>query len=353
MKRFVEYSGLVLLFVLLFSGQRPNTPYPFPELKFFPKMPVTRENPVTVEGAGLGRYLFYDPILSADQNMSCASCHKQKYAFSDYSKAFSKGRNGTLMKRNTMPLFNLAWYPSLFWDGRAASIEDQVFHPIQSSVEMNLTWSEAVARLNNSPFYKNLFQRVFQTNRIDSNHVRKAIAQFLRTLISHNSKYDRVIGGEGRFTPEEAAGFELMNDQTKGDCLHCHTTDADPLGTTLSFSNNGLDEVIHPGEYKDKGRGETTGRERDNGNFKIPSIRNLLLTAPYMHDGRFSTLGEVLNFYSEGVHRSANLDSKMEYAYQGGVRLTPVEKKNIIAFLTAFTDSNFISSPEFSNPFNH
>lgn len=327
-----------------------TTPYPFPELKYFPKMPVSTDNPVSVEGTELGRYLFYDPILSKNHDMSCASCHKQQFAFAD-NKPFSIGNNGVLTKRNSMPLFNLAWNSSFFWDGRATSIENQVFHPVRDSNEMNLDWNEAVKRLKKHPYYRNKFKTVFSTKEIDSILVTKAIGQFLRTLISYQSKFDRVLAGKDFLTKDEYTGFVLMNDMTKGDCLHCHTTDSDPLGTTGKFSNNGLDKVYNTEDYIDKGLGNVTGRASDNGKFRIPSLRNIAVTSPYMHDGRFQTLDEVLDFYSEGVKMSANIDSKMGLAHQGGVRLSSEEKRQIKAFLNTLTDSIFLANPNIGNPF--
>ena len=314
-------------------------------------MPESSVNPVTVEGALLGRYLFYDSTLSADKKMSCSSCHKQAYAFSDSPNQFSKGRNGELMRRNTMSLFNLAWYPSFFWDGSAPSLEAQVSHPLTAHNEMNMQWKNASKVLSQNKMYLRLFINAFGSDTIDSLHISYALAQFLRTLISNQSKYDRVIGGKGHFTEEEAQGFVLMNDQTKGDCLHCHTNDADALGTNLKFSNNGLDSITNPNDYIDKGRGTVTGNNSDNGKFIVPTLRNIALTGPYMHDGRFKTLKEVLDFYNTGVKLCANLDSKMEFAHQGGVKLSDEEKKDIIAFLETMTDSDFISNPEFKNPF--
>ncbi|MDB5281564.1 MAG: cytochrome-c peroxidase, partial [Bacteroidota bacterium] len=255
--RFIFALVMVFLLSLRWVG---NTVYRFPELRLFPKMPVAKNNPVTIEGANLGRYLFYDPILSMDSDMSCSNCHRQKFAFSDSALQLSRGRNGISMKRNTMALFNLAWYPSLFWDGRAPSIEEQVFHPLKEVSEMNLQLPVAVERLNKNARYKSMFAKVFDTGQIDSGQIASAIGQFLRTLISSNSKYDMVLSGHGTFTDEEYAGYVLMNDQTKGDCLHCHTTDADMLGTTLNFSNNGLDQIANPADYKDKGRGSITGK---------------------------------------------------------------------------------------------
>jgi cytochrome c peroxidase len=349
MRKGVYVVGLIFIFG--FTGLPDLTPYSFPELKFFPEMPLSESNPVTVQGAELGKYLFYDPVLSDDRKLSCSSCHKQEYAFSDGPVQFSKGKSGVLMKRNTPGLFNLAWYPAMFWDGKAKSIEEQVFHPVRAGDEMNMSWKEVEKRVQEIEFYRTGFKNVFGDQSIDSVLISKAIAQFLRTLLSYRSRYDKGISKEIRFTDKEYAGYVLMNDQTKGDCLHCHTTDADALGTMRTFSNNGLDEVSKPGEYKDKGRGEVTGNVKENGQFKIPTLRNLVLTAPYMHDGRFKTLEEVLDFYSEGVKQSPNIDSRMEFVHQHGAHLSPEEKKDIIVFLKTMTDSSLISDPAFSDPF--
>lgn len=345
---------LIIIAIITGAGfiQKPApSPYVFPELKHFPKMPVSITNPVTKEGADLGRHLFYDPILSSDSTMSCASCHRQEVAFSDAPHPYSKGIKGSEMQRNTLPLFNLAWYPSLFWDGKAVSIEEQVFHPVRAHDEMNLQWPMAEQRIKRSQFYKEKFRAAFGEQEIDSILIAKAIAQFERTLLSYRSKYDMALAGKAIFTKEELEGYNLVNDMTKGDCLHCHTTDGNPLGTTLTFSNNGLDAIADPEKYKDKGRGAVTGKVTDIGKFKIPSLRNITLTAPYMHDGRFNTLEEVVDFYSEGVNVCANIDSKMTMAHRKGVGLTKDEKKKIIAFLKTLTDSAFITDPAFSNPF--
>lgn len=344
--------SIVLLGAALLAGRTHQpTPYRFPRPFGFPAMPVRAGAPVTEEGALLGRYLFYDPVLSADSTMACASCHRQEYAFSDGPKRFSAGRNGMRTARNTMPLFNLAWYPAFFWDGRAAGIEEQVSHPLRSPDEMHVEWAVAAQRLHRNDRYAMMFQAAFGTADIDSARITSAIGQFLRTLISYRSKYDRAIAGEVAFTEEEYAGFKLMNDQTKGDCLHCHTTDAGVLGTTLRFSNNGLDPVMDPEAYVDKGRGAVTGKVTDAGRFMIPSLRNVAFTAPYMHDGRFSTLEEVLAFYSTGVHPCANIDPKMEFADRHGAGLSKEEQRSIIAFLRTFSDTAFVTDPAFSDPF--
>lgn len=255
------------------------------------------------------------------------------------------------MVRNTMPLFNLAWYPAMFWDGRAVSIEAQITSPVQAHDEMDMQWPEACARIRRKPIYGKLFTEAFGDDGVDSARITMALAQFLRTLISDRSKYDRVLAGEEYFTAQEYAGYVLMNDQTKGACLHCHTTDSDALGTTRRFSNNGLDAVTDPAAYADPGRGAATGMAKDNGLFMVPSLRNVALTAPYMHDGRFQTLEQVLDFYGEGVRSCANLDPKMEFTRAGGTSLTAEEKRSIIAFLHTLSDSAFVTDPQFSDPF--
>ncbi len=308
-------------------------------------------NPLTLEGIELGRFLFYDSVLSDQNNFSCASCHQQQYAFSDGPKTLSTGPSGIKQKRTTPPLFNLPWYQSYFWDGRAHTLEEQAYFPVRAHSELNLDWKIAERRIQKSKFYKPKFRAAFGNIRIDSSLIVKAIAQFERTLISHNSKYDQVIRGETTLTAEEFEGFVLINDQTKGDCMHCHTTDSDALGTTGKFSNNGLDSAKTFSDYPDSGLGGDTKTKSDYGKFKIPSFRNVAFTAPYMHDGRFKTLEEVLDFYSEGVVLSVNIDSKMQYAHKGGVHLNKEEKRKIILFLNTLTDSTFTTNPAYSNPF--
>lgn len=346
---------LFLLFVLPFviAGFEsiPNQePYQFPVLKFFPPMPFDSKNPISVKGVELGRRLFYDPILSNDSTLACASCHRQEFAFSDGNRRFSKGAGEQKLTRNTPPLFNLAWYPRLFWDGRAEDLVHQVYFSVRAKNEMNLPWPEAEKRLNNSTTYKKLFRELFGQKMIDSVMVARAIAQFETTLISYNSKYDRVIRGEDYLDDQEYEGFNLMNDQTRGDCLHCHTTDGDALGTILGFSNNGLDAVYSLPGYIDQGLGGFTGNQEDMGKFKIPSLRNVAITGPYMHDGRFKTLEEVLDFYSEGLHTSINVDSKLEFAYQGGAKLSSREKQAIIVMLHTLTDTVLTTDSRFSKP---
>ncbi len=343
--------AVISLFFLAFRYAKGPTPYTFPSSDFFPKVPAVPYNPTTIEGVELGRYLFYDTILSIDSSLSCGSCHRQSAAFSDGPNAFSRGIHAQLLERNTLPLFNLAWSPLFFWDGRAGSLETQVFHPVRAANEMNATWSHVTQRVSGSKFYRQRFREAFGNVVIDSMLIAKAIAQFERTLISCNSKYDRVLNGKAYFTKEEFEGFELVNDMTRGNCLACHPTDGDAMATTFIFSNNGLDDVADVNGYKDKGRGIVTGNNADNGKFKVPSLRNIVLTAPYMHDGRFATLEEVLEFYSSGVHYSPTIDANMHDPNAGGVRLTKDDKKKMMAFLHTLTDSVLISDAAFSDPF--
>lgn len=339
-------------FLVCFAFSRvKDRPYPFPVIPQFPAMPVNKANPVTVNGVELGRRLFYDPVFSADSTISCSSCHVQQQAFSNSPHAFSAGIRGQLQQRNTLPLFNLAWYKGLFWDGRAASIEEQVFHPLRSVSEMNSSWPEVTKKIKRSKAYRKLFYEAFGRVEIDSILIAKAIAQFERTLISANSKYDQVIRREAKFTLEELEGMELVNDMTKGNCVHCHSTDGNGLGTTGLYSNNGLDEINPGQEFKDKGLGAYTKNTADYGKFKIPSLRNLLFTAPYMHDGRFKTLEEVLDFYSEHLKASPTIDPNLSFVSNSAPRLNKYEKKKIIAFLKTLSDSGFVENPAYSDPF--
>lgn len=324
-------------------------PYRFPKLFFFP--PPPNVSGMTKNGVALGRKLFYDPILSRDSSISCSHCHQQEFAFTDSGKKFSSGIQGKNLHRNTMALFNLAWFPSYFTDGRAATLKALIRFPIHDEMEMNSNWDIILSRLRSSKMYRREFRKAYGQQKIDSNLVSDCVAQFLLTLLSNQSKYDSVIQGLAKFDSLEQDGFRLFNDQTKGGCMHCHVADGSGLGTTLQFSNNGLDSVFQWSDYTDPGRGGFTQRESDYGKFMIPSVRNLKFTAPYMHDGRFKTLNDVLDFYSDHVHVSANVDSRMEFAHQGGNHLNQKEKESLIAFLNTMNDDRFIRNKAFSNPF--
>jgi cytochrome c peroxidase len=320
------------------------TPYELQIPKGFPDMDIPEDNPMTVEGVELGRRLFYDPILSADITQACASCHAPAFSFTDNGTQFSVGIDGIAGTRNSMPIVNAGWMPTLFWDGSASSLEEQALEPITNPIEMHETWIEAANKLNAHAEYPDLFFEAFGTRTIDSTLVTKAIAQFERTLISSNSKWDRYLRGEANLSLAESKGFEIFFTE-KGDCFHCHST---ILFTDNLFHNNGLDS-----EFSDKGLFDVTGDPSDVGKFKSPTLRNLEFTAPYMHDGRFATIEEVIDFYSHDVKWSPTIDPLMKKVDQGGIQLTDDEKENLIAFLKTLTDTTFVNNPEFSDPFEN
>ncbi len=354
MKTWSIHIGCILLLICLScSNENPNeytpTPSPLQIPQFFednilnPVIP--NSNPQTVEGVALGKKLFFDPILSGDNSQSCADCHAPENAFSDTDK-FSDGIDGLPGKRNTMPLFNLAWNydEKFFWDGRVFSLEHQAFQPVIDPIEMHSTWEQVVQKLQQEAEYPNLFDQAFGASKIDSTMVTKAIAQFERTLISSNSKFDKYLLGETTLTPEELNGFNVFMDETRGDCFHCHGSDKNPLWTDNIFHNNGLDAAI-----TDLGLGKATGDPADNGKFKSPSLRNLAFTAPYMHDGRFATLEAVIEHYSEGLQNSPTIDPLMKKVAQGGVQLSTKDKADLKAFLLTLSDHEFINNPDFKN----
>ena len=319
------------------------TPYNLEIPSNFPPLEISKDNPITEEGVLLGRHLFWDTRLSGDNSISCANCHTPQNAFSDNNQ-YSIGINGDIGTRNSMVLQNLAWANDFFWDGRVLTLEEQILIPIMDSTEMDETWSNVMKKLKYDSKYNKMFYEAFGVKNPDSTHAAKAIAQFLLTMISSNSKYDKVLRNETVFTPEENAGFASFNSFTGGDCFHCH---GGIMGTDFSYKNNGLDEFPI-----DSARGKVTGDFTDNFKFKVPSIRNIEYSAPYMHDGRFNSLDEIINFYSIGVHpNSPNIDPLMEFSSQGGVQLDPQERQELKAFLLTLSDPDFINNPEFSNPF--
>ncbi|MDH3651442.1 MAG: cytochrome-c peroxidase [Saprospiraceae bacterium] len=345
-----KFPALLLVFVCFQCNLDLNSgipayynpsPYDLSLSASFPEIPIPADNPLTNEGVTLGRMLFFDPILSRDSTQSCGSCHMQRFAFSDSLK-FSLGIQKMKGSRNGMPIFNCAWSENLFWDGRSLGLENQALAPVENPIEMHESWRNAVRKLERSDLYPQLFSAAFGKEGIDKYLVAKALAQFERTLISEDSKYDRALRDEETFTKQELRGLNLFFTE-KADCFHCH---GNILFTDLTFHNIGLDSVS-----TDYGLENYSGRRRDRGKFKTPTLRNLLFTAPYMHDGRFSTLEEVVDFYSEGVERSPTIDPLMKNVARGGVHLTVREKKDLIAFLLTLTDSTFIIDPKFSNPF--
>jgi len=341
------------------------TPYAFQMSATFPIPDLPRDNPLTVERVALGKALFFDPRLSRNNVQSCADCHAPAKAFTD-GRRTARGAEGGSGPRNTMPLFNLAWKKDFFWDGRAPSLRQQVLQPIQNPIEMHETLTNLVAKLGNRhppgtqpvksengnnllpaavpEIYPALFTAAFGAPEITAEKIALALENYLLTLTSFDAKFDRVLRGEETFTPDEQRGFELFSteyDPRRGqygaDCFHCH---GGPLFQSQNFANNGLDET-----FSDRGRGKITGKRFDDGKFATPSLRNVALTAPYMHDGRFQSLEAVIEHYVTGVKRSPTLDPNLAKHPDGGVPLTVADKRALVAFLKTLTDKQF-SSPD-------
>lgn len=301
------------------------------------------DNKITRAGLELGRFLFYDPLLSDNNTISCGSCHNQSLAFTDNGKQFSIGSTtDKIGDRNAMPTFNLMWFDSLFWDSRAARLKQLALMPIQNPLEMNTTPEAVVEKLKLSSEYKARFKKAFGSDTITVERMALAMEQFLMSMVSDNSKFDKAKRGELQLSPEEQRGFEVASQ--KG-CFNCHKTS---LFTDNISHNTGLD--LYP---KDKGLGAITKLKKDNFKFKTPSLRNVALTAPYMHDGRFKTLEQVIEFYDHDV--IPNLSSEnisfafMEQATRN--RISPQDTKALIAFLNSLTDYELITNPKFSDPF--
>ena len=315
------------------------TPYPFQMSALFPIPDLPRDNPLLTERVDLGKKLFSDPVLSVNGRQACATCHQTRSGFSEH-KSVSTGAEGQPGVRNAMPLVNLAWKKSFFWDGRAASLREQSLQPIQNPIEMHESLTNVVAKLTQTKDYPALFTRAFGTPAITAEKISLALENYLLTLTSFNAKFDRVLRGEDKFSADEQHGFELFSteyDPRRGqygaDCFHCH---GGPLFQSQGFANNGLDAT-----FTDLGRGKITGKASDNGKFSVPSLRNVALTAPYMHDGRFATLAEVIDHYTQGVKRSPTLDPNLAKHPDGGVPLSPADKQALIAFLNTLTDAQF------------
>ena len=319
----------------------------------FPNPLLPPDNPMTEEAIALGRMLFYDPILSRDSTISCGSCHFQELSFSD-GAAVSEGIDGLLGVRSSMPLINLAFNPrGFFWDGRSATLEEQALVPIEDHREMDESWDVVEEKLRNHPDYPVRFREAFgieYPSEINRDLAVKAIAQFERTMVSYKSRFDQVVWAQqGWPTEAEQMGRDLffveqaLPTQEHPGCSHCHGS---ALFTENNFFNNGISAVEDLEGFPDKGFGEVTGNIFDNGKFRAPTLRNIALTAPYMHDGRFATLEEVLDSYAEGGHGIANEDPNIQ-----PFSLNEEEKQAMIAFLEMLTDTSFINNPAFSNPF--
>ncbi len=319
----------------------------------FPKMDIPADNPMTTEGVELGRRLFYDPILSLDSSVSCASCHMTHGSFTD-NTALSKGVAGTLGLRSAMSLENVGFVnKGLFWDGRVKTLEEQALLPVEDPREMHHIWEKVVEKLKAHNDYPTRFRQAFgisSKKEINKELAVKAIAQFERTIISGNAKFDKIFRREDFFTDDELIGYELFFNASgapDAQCGHCH---ASPFMNSNDFFNNGLDSAKTLTDFKDIGRGRVTGKVFDNGKFRAPTLRNIDLTAPYMHDGRFKTIEEVVEHYASGGHYTENVDPFIPQIKS--IKLTMKQKNQIILFLKTLTDTSFIHNPAFQNPFN-
>lgn len=337
----------------LIMGPAEATPYQLEVNDFMPALPSANVIALSEEGIELGRRLFYDPILSNDSTMSCSSCHLQELAFTD-GLSTSPGVLGQRGSRNSMSLVNLVYNDQgFFWDGRSPSLEEQAIHPVEDMLELNSDWDEALDRIRATTDYPTRFRAAFGIDRkseITRDLVTRAIAQFETTIISDNTRFDRYTYLLSDLpTSDEIDGAELFfiefatPDQVHPGCSHCHNK---PRFSNNRFFNNGLENVASLEDFPDPGHGVVTGSVFDNGKFRTPTLRNIALTAPYMHDGRFATLEEVLDHYASGGHAIENRDPNIT-----GFELSEENKRVLLAFLESLTDDELISDPRFSNPF--
>ena len=328
------------------------TSYEFGEPTHFQRMPQPDNNRATEEGVRLGQRLFFDPILSRDSTVSCASCHDPELAFTD-GEALSRGIDGERTRRSSMSLVNVGYQTAFFWDGRSGSLEEQSLHPVEDPIEMAADWTEVERRLRAHPTYPEAFRAAFGIERsgeVDRALVARAIAQFERSITSYGSEYDRAVFYLDGFLSESAErGLALFMTEPTTEhpgCSHCHNapTFSDPDAVT-GFRNNGLDATDELDGFADAGRGAVTGNPYDNGKFRAPSLRNVALTAPYMHDGRFATLDEVLDHYASGGHYSPTVDPQIL-----PFPLDEQRRADLKAFLHTLTDTAALRRPGVTDP---
>jgi len=329
--------------------EKDNTPYQLSYGKF-PAPAIAGDNQLTQATVLLGKMLFYEPLLSANNQMNCASCHNQANAFDDTAQ-FSIGVRGLKGERQAMAIFNMAWNTNnFFWDGRSELLRHQSTKPIQDPLEMNEKIENVIFKLSANSNYTNQFIRAFGSKEINELKISLALEQFMNTIVSYQSKYDDYLDGKLNLTPSEERGRKLffreynqfIPDSSGADCAHCHS------GFNFEndrFMNNGLDA-----SFKDAGRFKFTGKSEDEGKFKVVSLRNIALTPPYMHDGRFKTLLEVVEHYNSGLQKSATIDPALEQTRGTGLRLTNQDKLDLVGFLNTLTDYKFINNQEYARP---
>lgn len=330
-----------------------STPYQLPT-GAFEKPPISSDNELTLSGVQLGRMLFYEKKLSATQTQSCASCHRQEDAFTDTAQ-FSEGVRGLFGHRNAMAIFNMAWNTNeFFWDGRANLLRHQSIMPIEDPLEMDETLENVINKLKGEEAYRNQFTRAFGTAEITEEKISLALEQFMNSIVSVDSKYDKYQRGIAQLDSlEERGRFLFFAEFNPGfpnlsgaDCAHCHST--------INFSNNRYlnNALDSDADMTDLGRMDVTNNPSDRGKFKVTSLRNIALTPPYMHDGRFKTLEEVIDHYDSGMKNSSTIDPTLIYPLNnGGLQLSATDKKALVAFLKTLTDDNLMTNPIYSDPF--
>lgn len=350
---------LFILFTVMVAGtQCSKDPSPIPVFEDTPyiidhgdlpppKLPV--DNALTQSKVRLGRMLFYEKSLSKDGSQACGDCHQQEFGFSD-PRQFSIGVAGLPGKRHSMSVFNVAWHKNgFFWDGRSPTLRHQALQPIQDPLEMDETIARVIEKLNAQKSYKDQFIRAFGDDVITEARIGLALEAFMMTIVSHDSKYDRFLKGQVTLTEEEERGrqiffqeFDPKGIKKGGECFHCHG------GFNLTndqFMNNGLDTDAMMADF---GLMNVTGLPSDKGKFKVPSLRQITLTAPYMHDGRFATLEEVIRHYNTDVKHSNTVDFLLQYNLQpGGLKLNDQDISDLVAFLHTFTDPSLATNPAY------
>jgi len=312
-----------------------NIPSNFPPLVY-----DLASNPPTEKGFELGKKLFYEGKMASDGVVACGFCHIQEFAFTHHTHIVSHGVDGAIGTRNAQPLQNLIFQKEFTWDGAAIHLDLQPIIPITTPVEMNETFTNVIAKLKKDERYVRLFQEAFENGEIDTENILKALSQFMIMMVSAESKYDKFIRNEGNvtFNEQERNGLSLFQEK----CASCHASD---LFTDQSYRNNGLPV---DSRYDDGGRIRVTGLDTDSLKFKVPSLRNIELTFPYMHDGRFRTLENVLDHYINGVVANPNLDPLLSRDGNLGIAITEEEKAAIISFLKTLTDTDFAKDDRFS-----
>jgi cytochrome c peroxidase len=305
--------------------------FPAPKYNF-------NSNPIKTAGFELGRKLFYDPILSRDNSTSCGSCHISFSAFTHHGHALSHGIDNLLGNRNAPPVMNMAWSNEFMWDGGINQLDMLPIAPIENPVEMDLEFATAVQKVRNSSVYPSLFKAAFGSSEITGPKMLQAMSQFMNMLVSANSRYDKWKRNEGgTLSADEIDGYNLVQQK----CSTCHSTD---LFTDNKFHNNGIQNIFS----SDSGRAKITENPDDIGKFKTPSLRNIEKTPPYMHDGSFQTLEQVLEHYNAGVKTSGTLDTVLQQNGVIGIPLSATDKQKIIAFLKTLTDEDFIRDTRFA-----